>query len=89
MGCRRYVCRTFERGIEWSIVLGIWNGLRATSLTQPAYFIGLIVAIGYILLKKKWYDVLAGFLKAVIGYQILLVGSGGLVTAFRPVLVGL
>lgn len=71
------------------IVLGIWKWFASNFLTQPAYFIGLIVAIGYILLKKKWYDVLAGFLKAVIGYQILLVGSGGLVTAFRPVLVGL
>ena len=51
--------------------------------------IGLIVLIGYILLKKPWYDVLGGTLKAVIGYMILAVGSSGLVNNFRPVLVGL
>ena len=51
--------------------------------------IGLIVLIGYVLLKKPWYDVLGGTLKAVIGYMILAVGSSGLVNNFRPVLVGL
>ena len=51
--------------------------------------IGLIVLIGYILLKKPWYDVLGGILKAVIGYMILAVSSSGLVNNFRPVLVGL
>ena len=51
--------------------------------------IGLIVLVGYVLLKKPWYDVLGGTLKAVIGYMILAVGSSGLVNNFRPVLVGL
>ena len=51
--------------------------------------IGLIVLLGYILLKKPWYDVLGGTIKAVVGYMILAVGSGGLVSNFRPVLVGL
>lgn len=66
-----------------------WEFFGKNILTQPAYFIGLIVVIGYVLLKKPWYDVLAGFFKAVIGYMILAVGSGGLVKNFRPVLVGL
>ena len=51
--------------------------------------IGTIVLIGYILLKRPWYDCLAGFLKATCGYLILAVGSGGLVKNFRPILVGL
>lgn len=71
------------------ILLGIWTWIANNILTQPAYFIGLIVVLGYALLKKPWYDILAGFIKAVIGYQILMVGSTGLTTAFRPVLVGL
>ena len=45
--------------------------------------------LGYILLKKPWYDVLAGVIKAIVGYLILTVGSTGLVSNFRPVLVGL
>ena len=51
--------------------------------------IGLIVMVGYILLGKPWYDTLGGTLKAIVGYLILTVGSGGLTNNFRPVLVGL
>ncbi len=67
----------------------IWEFFVNNFLSQPAYFIGLIVVIGYMLLGKKWYEVLAGFIKAVVGYFILSVGSGGLVNNFRPILVGL
>jgi len=67
----------------------VWSYFAKNILTQPAYFIGLIVLIGYILLKKSWYDSLAGFIKATVGYMILAVGSGGLVNNFRPILVGL
>jgi len=67
----------------------IWEFIVKNIITQPAYFIGLIVLIGYILLRKPWYDVLAGTIKAIVGYLILAVGSGGLVSNFRPVLVGL
>ena len=67
----------------------VWAFIVSNIITQPAYFIGLIVLLGYILLKKPWYDVLAGTIKAIVGYLILIVGSGGLVGNFRPVLVGL
>ena len=71
------------------VLLKIWIFFVNNILTQPAYFIGFIVLIGYILLKKPWYECLAGFLKATVGYLILTVGSGGLVSNFRPILVGL
>ncbi len=71
------------------ILMRAWSYFATNILQQPAWMIGLIVLIGYILLKKPWYDVLGGTLKAVIGYMILAVGSGGLVNNFRPVLVGL
>lgn len=72
-----------------NILFNIWKYFATNILQQPAFMIGLIVVIGYILLKKPWYDVLAGGIKAVVGYLILAVGSGGLVNNFRPVLVGL
>lgn len=68
---------------------GAWNYFAANILTQPAYFIGLMVLVGYILLRKPWYDAFSGFVKATVGYMILAVGSGGLVGNFRPILVGL
>lgn len=70
-------------------LLMAWTFFAKNILTQPAFMIGTIVLIGYILLKRPWYDCLAGFLKATCGYLILAVGSGGLVKNFRPILVGL
>lgn len=67
----------------------IWKFFLTNILTKPAFFIGFMVLIGYILLKKPWYEILSGTLKAIIGYFILSVGSGGLVKNFRPILVGL
>lgn len=71
------------------ILMTIWTYFATNILQQPAFMIGLIVMIGYILLGKTWYDVLAGVIKAIVGYLILTVGSNGLVSNFRPVLVGL
>lgn len=70
-------------------LLAIWSYFAANILTQPAFLIGFIVLLGYILLKKPLYESIAGFLKATVGYLILSVGSGGLVNNFRPILVGL
>lgn len=58
-------------------------------LTQPEFFVGLIVLIGYILLKKPIYESIAGFIKATVGYMLLNVGAAGLVVTFRPILAGL
>ena len=72
-----------------NILMNVWSYFATNILEQPAFMIGLSVMIGYILLKKPWYDVLAGVIKAIVGYLILTVGSSGLVSNFRPVLVGL
>lgn len=76
-----------ERILEF--LLGIWDYFAANILTQPAFLIGFIVLLGYMLLKKPIYESIAGFLKATVGYLILTVGSSGLVNNFRPILVGL
>lgn len=73
----------------FNAILVVWDFFAKNILTQPAYFIGFIVLVGYLLLKKPWYECLAGFLKATVGYFILSVGSGGLVNNFRPILAGL
>jgi Uncharacterized protein conserved in bacteria len=58
-------------------------------LKQPYFIIGITVAIGYIILRKKWYEVLSGFIRAVVGYMILQVGSGGLGGVANPFINGL
>lgn len=72
-----------------NILLSVWEYFGKNILTQPAFLIGLIVFIGYVLLKRPLYESISGFLKATVGYLILTVGSGGLVNNFRPILVGL
>lgn len=71
------------------VLMTMWEYFAKNILTQPAYLIGFIVLLGYLLLKRPLYECLAGFLKATVGYFILTVGSGGLVNNFRPILVGL
>ena len=67
----------------------VWMFFQTNILTQPAFFVGFLVLIGSILLKKSWYQCYASFVKATVGYLILNVGSGGLVSTFRPILAGL
>lgn len=66
-----------------------WKFFADNILTKPAYLIGFMVLLGYLLLKRPIYDAFAGFIKATVGYMILSVGSSGLVSNFRPILVGL
>ena len=70
-------------------LLSIWEFFVANILTKPQYFIGMITLIGYLLLRRPFYEAFSGFIKATVGFMILSVGSGGLVVSFRPVLVGL
>lgn len=71
------------------MLLWLWKFFVDNILTKPHFLIGLIVFVGYALQKKKWYDSLAGFIKATVGYLILTVGSSGLTKNFRPIIVGL
>lgn len=70
-------------------IQSILNWFSQNILQNPAFFVGLLVLVGYLLLKKPAHEVFAGFIKATVGYLILNVGAGGLVTTFRPVLVAL
>ena len=71
------------------IFLRIFEWFANNILQKPEFFIGIIVFVGYVLLKKPLYECFAGFIKATVGYMILNVGAGGLVTTFRPILAGL
>lgn len=72
-----------------SILSAIWEFFATYVLQQAPYMVGFLTLLGYCLMGKKWYDTLAGTLKAIIGMLILNAGSGGLVGNFRPILAGL
>jgi Uncharacterized protein conserved in bacteria len=71
------------------VIMSMWGFFQINILTQPAFFVGFIVLIGYLLLKRPIYDCIAGFIKAIVGYLILNVAASGLVNNFRPILAGL
>ncbi|HWR28353.1 MAG TPA: PTS ascorbate transporter subunit IIC [Negativicutes bacterium] len=58
-------------------------------LGKPEFFIGGLVFIGYLLLRKPIYEAFGGFIKATVGMMIWNIGAGGLVVTFRPILAGL
>ncbi len=70
-------------------VIQVWQGVFTNIIAEPSIFIGLIVLVGYALLRKPWWECFGGFVKAMVGFLILQVGAGGLVNTFRPILVGL
>ena len=49
-----------------NIIMTVWDFFATNILTQPAYFIGLIVFIGYLLLKNPIYDAFEGFIKSTV-----------------------
>lgn len=72
-----------------NVFMQVLNWFVTNILTKPEFFIGIIVFVGYMLLKKPVYESFAGFIKATVGFMILGVGSSGLVTTFRPILAAL
>ena len=68
------------------VLLDIWNVIFSQVISKPQLLLGIIVALGYILLKRPWTTVLAGALKTTAGIMILSVGAGQLVGTFRPIL---
>ena len=70
-------------------LMDLWSFFNNNIFAKPAFFIGIILLAGYLLMKKPAYIAFAGFINATVGYLILQVGSGGLVGNFRPILVGL
>ena len=63
----------------------ILSSISANLLTQPAYIIGILVFVGMVALRKPLYEAVASMIKAVVGYFILSIGSGGFTSTFRPI----
>ena len=61
------------------------SSISSNLLTQPAYIIGILVLVGMLALKKPVYEAVASMIKAVVGYFILSIGSGGFTSTFRPI----
>lgn len=72
-----------------SIINTCWEWFKTYVFTQPALFMAILVFIGYVILKRKWYECFSGAMKAFLGYSVFSIASGGMVNTFRPILLGL
>jgi PTS system ascorbate-specific IIC component len=76
-------------GDFFSVFDAVAKAFNNNILGKPEFFIGGLVFIGYLLLRKPVYEAFGGFIKAAVGMMIWNVGAGGLVGTFRPILAGL
>jgi len=55
-------------------------------LREPSIFLGIIVSLGMIFLKKKTHEIIISTIKTVVGIQIVQVGANSMVAATKPIL---
>jgi PTS system ascorbate-specific IIC component len=72
-----------------TLLLDIWNFIFNQILAKPQLLLPIIVAIGYLLLKRPWTTVLAGAIKTSVGIMVLQAGSTLLINGFLPLIQAL
>jgi len=55
-------------------------------LREPSIFLGLIVLLGMVFMKRDFKNILVSTLKTIVGVRILQVGAGTLVSSSRPIM---
>jgi len=55
-------------------------------LREPSIFLGIIVLLGMVFMKRKFQAVLVSTLKTIVGVRIVQVGAGTLVGASKPIM---
>lgn len=71
------------------VLYNIWDVFFNQIITKPQLLLAIIVAIGYIILKRPWTTVVSGAIKTSVGIMVLQLGAGQLVGTFRPIIVAL
>lgn len=70
-------------------IISIWQFFQNNILDSAPFLVGLIVLIGYLILRKPIHDTISGLIKAIVGYLIFSVAVNGFFNNFSPILLGL
>lgn len=67
----------------------ILNALNNNIFSKPEFVMAIVVFIGALLMKKKWYEAITGSIKTIVGFYILTAGSDGITATFKPIMTAL
>lgn len=67
-----------------NVVLSIAQFIVNEILSQPAYLIGIITAVGLIALRKSTGQIIGGAIKATLGFLLIGAGAGLVVASLQP-----
>ncbi len=60
--------------------------LNTNVFSKPEFVVAIFAMVGCAVMKRKWYDSLVSFVKVIVGYYMLSVGSSGITSTFRPII---
>lgn len=64
----------------------LFLGFNAQVLSKAPFLLGLVACVGYILLKKDTTTIIKGTIKTIVGFMMVQIGSGTLVSGFKPII---
>ncbi|MDG6895010.1 PTS ascorbate-specific subunit IIBC [Volucribacter amazonae] len=67
----------------------LFLGFNDQVLSKAPFLLGLVACIGYILLKKDTTTILKGTIKTIVGFMMVQIGAGTLVSSFKPIIENL
>lgn len=67
----------------------LFLGFNAQVLSKAPFLLGIVACIGYILLKKDTTTIIKGTIKTIVGFMMVQIGSGVLVSGFKPIIENL